>query len=100
ALLSNLLHHFTAAETFALLKRVRIAVRPGGIVAIWELEAPGPGCPANAGDVIALFFRLMSSSDTLNGAQYAEQLTNAGFANVGIVRPRRSPGRVLVLGET
>ena len=99
ALLSNLLHHFTAAQSATLLKRVRTVLRPRGTIAIWELEAPGAGRPAADGDLIALFFRLTSSSETLHGGQFAEQLTEAGFVDVRMIRPLWSPGRVLVLGQ-
>ena len=98
ALLSNILHHFEPAQVVSLLSRVRAALRPRGTVAIWELEAPSNGARVNHGDVVALFFRLTSTSRTHHGAEYANWLCKAGFSEVRVVRPRRSPGRVLVLG--
>jgi SAM-dependent methyltransferase len=99
ALLSNVLHHFTAAEMLALLGRVRSVLRPHGTIAIWEFEAPSPGAPAGGNDLMAFFFRLTSSADMLHATQYADYLVDAGFVRVRILRPLRSPGRVLVLGK-
>src|SRR5262249_59762349 len=57
ALLANILHHFCPTQVTALLGRVRAVLRPGGTVAIWELEAPRSGSRAGHGDLVALFFR-------------------------------------------
>jgi hypothetical protein len=99
ALLSNVLHHFTAAQVASVLGRVRIALRPGGTIAIWELEAPRREDAAGHGDVTALFFRLTSTSESHHGSQYATWLAAAGFSGIRILRPRRSPSRVLVLAR-
>lgn len=99
ALLANILHHFNPTQVAALLSRVRAALRPGGTVAIWELEAPRRDSRAGHGDLAALFFRLTSTSGAYHGAQYANWLAAAGFSAVRVLRPRSSPGRVLVLAQ-
>jgi hypothetical protein len=99
ALLSNILHHFKPAQVVSVLSRVRAALRPRGTVAVWELEAPSRGARVSHGDVVALFFRLTSTSQTYHGTDYANWLREAGFSKVRVLRPRRSPGRVLVLAE-
>jgi len=99
ALLANILHHFRPTQVTALLGRVRSVLRPGGTVAIWELEAPRSGSRVDHGDLVALFFRLTSTSGAYHGTQYANWLAAAGFSAVRVLRPRNSPGRVLVLAR-
>jgi len=100
ALLSNVLHHLSAAQVVSVLGRVRTALRPGGTIAIWELEAPRRDRAAGHGDLTALFFRLTSTSYTYHGSQYASWLAAGGFSGIRVLRPRRSPLRVLVLART
>jgi O-methyltransferase domain/Dimerisation domain len=99
ALLSNILHHFCSTQVTALLGRVRAVLRPGGTVAIWELESPRSGSRVDHGDLVALFFRLTSTSGAYHGTQYAHWLAAAGFSAVRVLRPRSSPGRVLALAR-
>ncbi|HKE55878.1 MAG TPA: methyltransferase, partial [Pyrinomonadaceae bacterium] len=99
ALLANILHHFRPTQVTALLGRVRAVLRPGGTVAIWELEAPRTDRRADHGDLMALFFRLSSTSGAYHGKQYANWLAEAGFSAVRVLRPWCSPGRVLVLAR-
>src|SRR5262245_5966831 len=99
ALLANIFHHFRPTDVTALLARVRAVLRPGGIVAIWELEGPRADRKADHCDLVALFFHLTSTSGAYHGAQYALWLAAAGFSAVRVLRPRSSPGRVLVLAR-
>src|SRR5262245_25517619 len=97
-LLANILHHFIPAEITALVARVRNALRPGGTVAIWDLESPRRGATVGHGDVVSLFFRLTSGAGAYHGTEYANWLREQRFSPVKVVRPSRSPGRVLVIG--
>jgi hypothetical protein len=99
ALLSNVLHHLSPEQVASVLGRVRAALRPGGTVAIWELEAPQGENGAGHGAFAALFFRLTSTSDAYHGGEYAKWLSAAGFSRIRVLRPRRSPARVLVLAR-
>jgi hypothetical protein len=99
-LLANILHHFVPADITALIARVRTALRPGGTVAIWDLESPRRDDPVGHGDVVSLFFRLTSSAGAYHGTDYASWLRDQRFSHVKVVRPFRSPGRVLVIGTT
>src|SRR5262245_13746110 len=99
ALLANILHHFRPTQVTALLGRVRSVLRPGGTVAIWELEAPRLDRRSDHGDLVALFFRLSSTSGAYHGTQYANWLAEARFSAVRVLRPWCSPGRVLVLAR-
>jgi hypothetical protein len=61
ALLSNVLRHLSPTQVVSVLSRVRAALRPGGTVAIWELEAPHGENAVGHGAFAALFFRLTST---------------------------------------
>lgn len=97
-LLANILHHFSADTKVEILKRVRAALKPGGTVSIFEIEAPGAGDPAEAaGDALALFFRITSTSACYRGDDYVSWLRAAGFAAPRVVRSFRMPSRMLVV---
>lgn len=96
ALMANILHHFKPDQIEAILARVRQALRPGGTVAIWDVEAPSRQARASIADGVALFFRLMSTAGAYNGGQYATWLTTADFQRAVVRRPRLWPGHVLV----
>ena len=95
-LLSNILHHFQPAKIADILGRVAGATADGGTVAIWEIERPRRHSKPNEGDGVALFFRLTSTAAAYSGDEYGEWLEEAGFRAVKIVRPRLSPGGVLI----
>jgi hypothetical protein len=95
-LLSNILHHFTPDDVRAIIGRAHAALGADGTVAVWELERPSRAKRPSEGDGVALFFRLTSSAAAYSGQEYAQWLTDAGFAQVKIVRPRLRPGTVLV----
>lgn len=98
-LLSHLVHHFRPAEIPGLFARALHALRPGGTLAVWEMEAPKPGSPASFGDGIKLFFRIASTGGTCDGEQYARWAGDAGFTDIRTERPLASPGSVLVVGR-
>jgi hypothetical protein len=99
ALLANILHHFRPDEMIAILTRVGAALGPDATVAIWERERPGRSAAPGQGDGVALFFRLTSTAGAYSGDEYAGWLKQAGFVRTKIVRPRLSPGNVLVVGR-
>lgn len=96
ALLSNILHHFSAEDNRAIVARVRDAMRAGGTVAIFAFERPARGASGSLGDPLSLFFRLTSTAAIYHGDEYAEWLTAAGFTNAKVERPFVPPGTVLV----
>lgn len=99
ALVANLLHHFEEDSCRAILARVRRAVRSGGTIAIWEIEAPRAGTRPAFGDGVALFFRLTSTARAHHGEDYAAWLEAAGCQRARVIRPALSPGNVLVVGR-
>lgn len=96
ALLSNVLHHFQPAQVAQVLSSVHRALVTNGTIAIWELERPDRAARPDAGDGVALFFRLTSTAGAYSGATYADWLREAGFTAIKVVRPRLSPGNVLL----
>lgn len=98
-MLSNILHHFPAAENCALLLKARRALSRDGTAAIWEFEAPDRKSPPAAGDGAALFFRLTSTARCHSGGEYAAWMRDAGFREVRLARPILSPGSLLVTGR-
>jgi SAM-dependent methyltransferase len=94
--LSNILHHFQPEQIVSVLTRARRALAPDGTIAIWDLERPARGAPPGPGDGAALFFRLTSTAGAYSGSEYRSWLESAGFERVKVVRPRLSPGAVLV----
>lgn len=95
-LLSNILHHFLPDQIVALLGRAQHALRGDGTIAIWELERPRRDATPSGGDGVALFFRLTSTASAYSGDEYAGWLAQAGFDRIKIIRPRLSPGSVVV----
>jgi len=96
ALLSNILHHFVPTDISDIVTRVHRALADDGTVAIWEIERPRRDARPSEGDGVALFFRLTSTAGAYSGEEYAGWLQQAGFRAIKIVRPRLSPGSVLV----
>ncbi len=99
ALLANIAHHFLPEQNLGLLKRVRESMSNEGTVAIWELETPDPDSTPDAGDGAALFFRVTSTALCYSGKEYSRWLSEAGFRNVRVMRPKLRPGNILVTGR-
>lgn len=98
-LLCNILHHFSEQTNLSILQRARAALVPGGTVAVFDIETPREGSAADAaGDGMALYFRITSSSRCVRGEEYARWLEQSGF-RTHIVRSIRLPSRVLIVGR-
>jgi ubiquinone/menaquinone biosynthesis C-methylase UbiE len=98
ALLNNILHHFSEHENRQILSRVFTSLKPGGSVGIFDFETPDPAASADAaGDGLALYFRISSTSACFRGADYVRWLEQAGFSAPRCVRSVRLPSRVLVV---
>ncbi|HEX4348534.1 MAG TPA: methyltransferase [Vicinamibacterales bacterium] len=98
ALLANILHHFPAETKVSMLRKVREALKPGGTVSIFEIEAPRDDQPTEAaGDGLALYFRITSTSACYRGDDYVAWLTAAGFQAARVVRSFRMPSRMLIV---
>jgi len=99
-LLCNILHHFPEETILAILNKSLAALKPGGIVGIFDIEAPEPAAPPEAaGDAFALFFRITSTSACFRGRDYQNWLGKVGFRRPRTVRSVKMPSRMLVIGE-
>ena len=98
--LANILHHFDEETNRAILGRARRALRRGGTIGIFDIEAPPKGAPPEAaGDAAALFFRITSNSACFSGDQYGTWLEQAGFSRPRAVRSVLLPSRLLVVAS-
>ncbi len=96
-LLANILHHFTPDQNQDILNRVHRSLKPGGTVAIWDIEKLAKGKPPELGhDASALYFRLTSTSRCFSASDYREWLTAAGFQSIQVKRSLRAPLHFLI----
>lgn len=99
-ILANILHHFDPATNLQILSRAKRALRPGGVIGLFDIEAPGPNAPPEAaGDAAALFFRITSNSACFSGDDYLAWLGQAGFEGARAVRSLLLPSRLLVVAR-
>jgi len=99
-ILANILHHFSPEVNREILSRARRALKPGGSLGIFDIEAPRPEAPPEAaGDAAALFFRITSNSACFSGADYITWLRQTGFSKPRAVRSVLLPSRLLVVAE-
>ena len=97
-LLANILHHFSPEDKVRILRKARESLKPGGTVSIFEIEAPRADQPAEAaGDALALYFRITSTSACYRGEEYVSWLSEAGFQSPRVVRSFRMPSRMLIV---
>jgi 2-polyprenyl-3-methyl-5-hydroxy-6-metoxy-1,4-benzoquinol methylase len=96
----NILHHFPAATNRAVLSKIKGALRPGGVVGIFDIETPALDAPPEAAaDAFALYFRITSTSSCFRGSDYEAWLDECGFRSTRTVRSVKMPSRMLVLAE-
>ena len=98
--LANILHHFSPEVNRGILHRARRALKEGGSIGIFDIEAPRPeAAPEAAGDAAALFFRITSNSACFSGDDYVLWLNETGFSKPRAVRSVLVPSRLLVIAQ-
>jgi len=98
--LANILHHFGPEANLGILGRARAALKPRGIVAIFDIESPGPEAgPEAAADAAALFFRITSSGACFSERDYRTWLAQSGFVEARTARSLLLPSRFLVFAR-
>ena len=96
----SIVHHFSPERNVELLSRAREALRPGGRMAVFELERPAEGKRGSQiGTLTGVLFYVTSGARTYTGDEIASFLERAGFSKVRQKRLVRAPGNVLVLGD-
>jgi SAM-dependent methyltransferase len=99
ALLCNILHHFPIETNQAILRKVYAALKPGGVVGIFDIETSDPAAaPEAVADAFTLYFRITSTSSCFRGVDYERWLNACGFRSVRTIRSMKMPARMLVVG--
>jgi ubiquinone/menaquinone biosynthesis C-methylase UbiE len=100
AMANSITHHFDQKRNVALLRRAREALRPGGTMAVFDLERAEPGKRGTQiGTLTGLLFYVTSHARTYSAPELEGFLAAAGFERVRSRRHPRLPGSVLVLGR-
>ncbi len=93
--ISNLVHHFSAAENAALARRVHRALKPGGLYVIADyVRSERPGAGGAIGATGDLYFALTSRSGTWSRAEMAAWQEEAGMTARRGIRFTTMPGFV------
>jgi SAM-dependent methyltransferase len=97
--MAAVVHHFDDTTNRHLMKRVARALRPGGIVAIWEpLRQDGAGKIRQLGGLMDLFFGLFSEAGTWSAAEIAGWHKGAGLESRKPKRMMFGPDLALHIG--
>jgi predicted O-methyltransferase YrrM len=98
--LAALVHHFDAETNRQLIQRIARALRPGGIVAIWEpLRQNRAGKIQQIGGLLDLFFGLFSEAGTWSAAEVAGWFRDARLKALKARSPRMVSGLALHVGQ-
>ncbi len=96
-LLTNLLHHFSAEQCIALLKRLRPALRPGGrLVTLEFVPNEDRISPRMSATFALIMLAETASGDAYTFAELEQMLRSAGFANNKMHQPDDSPQQIIV----
>ena len=91
--LASVVHHFDEATNREFMRRIARALRPGGIVAIWEpLRQDRTGKIRQIGGLLDLFFGFFSKAGTWTAAEVTDWFCGAGL------EPRKSRSPALMSG--
>jgi SAM-dependent methyltransferase len=98
--MAAVVHHFDATTNKQLMLRIARALRPGGIVAIWEPVRQDPtGRIRQIGGLLDLFFGFFSEAGTWSRAEVAGWFREAGLAAQKPRSPRMAPDLALHIGR-
>lgn len=92
----QIVHHLSAEQNVALLKKVRAALKPGGSVAVLEYLVPEHGRKPDSAALLGLHYYLTSTAATYSLADVRGWLKEAGFATPSARPIRRMPLQTLV----
>ena len=96
-LLTNLLHHFSAAQCEALLRRLHAALRPGGVLLTLEF-VPNPDriSPPIPASFSLMMLGLTAEGDAYTTSEFERMLNSAGFASNEMVNVPMSPQQLII----
>jgi SAM-dependent methyltransferase len=94
--MAAVVHHFDDATNRQLMQRIGQALRPDGIVAIWEpVRQDAAGKIRQIGGLLDLFFGLFSEAGTWSAAEVASWFREAGLEAARERRPLMMPDLAL-----
>lgn len=97
---SQVVHHFDAETNRSLVARIGRALRPGGVIAIFDSLRPAtPGEAGYAGALLDLYFAMTSESGTWSAEEMQGWQRDAGLELQPLIRPRTLPGSGLVVAK-
>jgi SAM-dependent methyltransferase len=96
-LLTNLLHHFSADQCTALLKRLRAALRPGGrLVTLEFVPNEDRVSPPMSATFPLVMLATTAAGDAYTFPELDRMLHAAGFANSGLHQPPDGPQQIII----
>jgi len=94
--MGNIVHHFDQDKLPDILQRSHRALKPGGIIAIWDMAPPAEGpAPDLVVAGFSLLFHLTSASPCRSPEFHISALTSFGFVDAR-VHPKLSPMHQLI----
>jgi len=98
--MAALVHHFDDGTNRQLMQRIARALRPGGIVAIWEpVRQDAAGKIQQIGGLLDLFFGFFSEAGTWSAAEIAAWFREAGLKAIRPRSPWMMSGLALHVGR-
>jgi SAM-dependent methyltransferase len=98
--MAALVHHFDDGTNRELMQRISRALRPGGIVAIWEPVRQDPsGKIRQIGGLLDLFFGFFSKAGTWSAAEVGDWFRGSGLEAQRPRHPRMMPDLALHVGR-
>jgi len=98
--MSAVVHHFGETTNRQLMRRIAQALRPGGIVAIWEpVRQDRAGRIRQIGGLLDLFFGFFSEAGTWSRKEVAGWFRESGLKAYKARSPRMMPDLALHVGQ-
>lgn len=99
-LMSAVVHHFDDATNRELMLRIARALKPGGLVAVWEpARQERNGKIRQIGGLLDLFFGFFSQAGTWSEKEISDWMKDAGLKPDRPRRPRLMPDLMLYVGR-
>jgi len=95
ALCFNIVHHLSAEQNLALLRRLHEALKPGGTVAVLDLFTQPEEIAQDTAAYLGLFFYLTSGAATYSHDDIRGWLAEAGYEHRRKLTIRRIPGQTV-----
>jgi len=95
ALVFDIVHHLSGEQIVALLSRVRVAMKPGGTLAVLDMFRSDARRQRASAAALGLFFHLTSGADLYTPAELTNFMREAGFGTPKRTKVRRIPDQDL-----